>query len=192
MCVIWNLGTKIYPKFITLRSFFKIFPKSFKNVKKIQKIEMDSKKLIKVIWNEKNDRSPDYLCDNYFFWQFVNNFSALLSCNILTSLILLIISDFNYNTNHWNSDRIKLLAGSRYVKHHIHVLFQKIGKRLTNQIQIVSHKAVCILYFRATFLACCLKWFFSFKADIYLSRNLSRHLSRHLYRCHFRHFYISF
>ena len=38
---------------------------------------MDSKNLINwfVI---KKDRSPDYLCNNHFFGQFFNNFSALL------------------------------------------------------------------------------------------------------------------
>ena len=34
LCVISNLGTKIYPKFIKLRSFFK-------SKKKIEKIQMD-------------------------------------------------------------------------------------------------------------------------------------------------------
>ena len=46
LCVIWNLGIKSYPKFVTLRAFFKIFEQNFKNVKKIEKIQMDSEKSI--------------------------------------------------------------------------------------------------------------------------------------------------
>ena len=40
LCVIWNLGTKTYPKFVTLR----LFLKNFKKVKTIEKIQMDSTK----------------------------------------------------------------------------------------------------------------------------------------------------
>ena len=45
LCVIWNPDTKTYPKFVTLRSFLKIS----KNVKKIENIQIDSKKSI--IWD---------------------------------------------------------------------------------------------------------------------------------------------
>ena len=34
LCVIWNLITKTYPKFVRLRSFFLIFKEIFKNVKR--------------------------------------------------------------------------------------------------------------------------------------------------------------
>ena len=40
--VIWNLGTKTYPKFVIFCSFFKIF----NDVKKIEKIQIDFKKSI--------------------------------------------------------------------------------------------------------------------------------------------------
>ena len=36
LCVIWNLGTKKYPKFVTFRSFFNIFKKNFNKVKKMK------------------------------------------------------------------------------------------------------------------------------------------------------------
>ena len=44
LCGIWNLSIKTYQNFVTLRSIFKIFKKKFKNVKKNEKIQMDSKK----------------------------------------------------------------------------------------------------------------------------------------------------
>ena len=37
LCVIWNHVIKTCPKFVTLRSFFKIFKKLFKNEKKLNK-----------------------------------------------------------------------------------------------------------------------------------------------------------
>ena len=67
--VIWYLGTKTYPKFVTLRLFFKIFRR--KNF--FQQIN-------KLIWNKKK-RLPDYLWDNCVFWLFVNPlWVKLLSC----------------------------------------------------------------------------------------------------------------
>ena len=45
LCVIWNLVTKTYQKFVTLRSL-KNFQKSFINAKKLKKILIDFKKLI--------------------------------------------------------------------------------------------------------------------------------------------------
>ena len=53
----------------------------FKNVKKIEKIHMDSEKSINS-FKIKKDRSPDYLCDNDLFQHFLNNFSSLLLCKI--------------------------------------------------------------------------------------------------------------
>ena len=46
LCVSWNLCIKTYPKFVTLRSFFKIFKNISKTQKKIEIIKTDFKKLI--------------------------------------------------------------------------------------------------------------------------------------------------
>ena len=61
LCVIWNVVTKSYTKFVTLISL--------------------SEKLIYLLEVKKNTL-PDYLWDDYFFLQFVNNFSTLLLCKI--------------------------------------------------------------------------------------------------------------
>ena len=42
---------------------------------------MDSEKLVN-LFKMKKDRLLDYLLNNYFLYQFVNNFSALLLCTI--------------------------------------------------------------------------------------------------------------
>ena len=52
-----------------------------KNVKKIEKIHMDSEKSINSFLI-KNDRLSDYLLNNYFVNEFINNFSTLLFCKI--------------------------------------------------------------------------------------------------------------
>ena len=57
---------KIYSKFVTLRPLLKICQKIFKNVKKIEKIHMDSEKLINSFEMKRKDRSPGYLWDNFF------------------------------------------------------------------------------------------------------------------------------
>ena len=44
--MIWNLSTKTYPKFVTSRSLLRIFKFFFKNVNKIEKIQIDSKKSV--------------------------------------------------------------------------------------------------------------------------------------------------
>ena len=49
LCVMSNLVTKTYPEFVTLHSRLKFFFLIFKNVKKIEKIHMDSEKLINSI-----------------------------------------------------------------------------------------------------------------------------------------------
>ena len=59
LCVIWNLGTITYPKFVTLRLF---------------QIQMDSTKSI----NSFEKKIHLIIYGTIFFWQFVNNFSALL------------------------------------------------------------------------------------------------------------------
>ena len=46
MCLISSFITETNLKFVPLRSFFKIINKIFKNVKKIEKIKMDSKKSV--------------------------------------------------------------------------------------------------------------------------------------------------
>ena len=56
----WNLVTKTYPKFVMLSLYFRILKKNFENVKKIEKIHMNSKKSINS-FQIKKDRSPDYL-----------------------------------------------------------------------------------------------------------------------------------
>ena len=71
--------TKSYPKFVTLRSLWKIFEKE-KKILKFIRILKDKRKDKRNI--KKKDRSPDYLWDTYSFRQFVNNFSALLLCKI--------------------------------------------------------------------------------------------------------------
>ena len=45
----------------------------------------------------------------------------------LTSLISLIFSDFLYIVKYWNSDRIKFLAESVYVKHASLITVQKLN-----------------------------------------------------------------
>ena len=52
-----------------------------KKVKNIEKFHMDSEKSIN-LFEIKKDRSTDYLLNNYFVYQFVNNFLALLLCKI--------------------------------------------------------------------------------------------------------------
>ena len=86
LCVTWNLRTKIYLKFVPLRSFFKIF----KNVKKIEKFQINSKKSI----NAFKIKEENYWWENYFFWQFFTNFSVLLCIMFLTYLIWLIFFRF--------------------------------------------------------------------------------------------------
>ena len=44
LCVIWHLGTKTYPQFVKLRSFFKIIEKKFQKRKTNDKTQIDSKK----------------------------------------------------------------------------------------------------------------------------------------------------
>ena len=46
LSVIWNHIMQKYPKFVTLRSFFKIFKFFFYNVKKIEKFNMDFEKFM--------------------------------------------------------------------------------------------------------------------------------------------------
>ena len=48
----------------------------------IEKIHMDYEKSLN-LFEIKKDRLPDYLLNNYFDYQFVNNFLALLLCKIL-------------------------------------------------------------------------------------------------------------
>ena len=52
---------------------------------------------------------------NFFFYQFDNNYSALLSCktNVLDMFNMGdFFPDFRYIAKYWNSDQIKLLAGN--------------------------------------------------------------------------------
>ena len=65
-CVIQNFGSKTYAKFVKLRSFLKIFDQIFKNVKKIEKIYMDSVKSINSS-EIKKERSLDYLYKQQLF-----------------------------------------------------------------------------------------------------------------------------
>ena len=74
LCVIWNLGSKTYPKFVTLRSFFKIF----KHVKKIEKIKIGSKKSINSFEMETRISHLIIFWSIIICWQYVNNFSSLL------------------------------------------------------------------------------------------------------------------
>ena len=80
------------------------------------KIYMDSEKSINSFEIKKRIGHRNWR-DN-FFWQFFNNCSALLLCKIyfFTSWIWLIFSDFCYIAKYWNSNRVKLLAGSVYVR----------------------------------------------------------------------------
>ena len=57
--VIQNIVTKTYPKIVMLHSFFEIFKKCYKYVKKIEKIHIDSAKSINSFEMEK-DRSRNY------------------------------------------------------------------------------------------------------------------------------------
>ena len=78
---------------------------------------MDSNKITNSLkW--KKDRSPEYLWDNYFFWHFLNNLSALLLCKIYVFYFFNMVDFFHiffYIVKYWNSDRIKLLARSVYI-----------------------------------------------------------------------------
>ena len=111
LCVMWNHVATTYLKFVTWRSFFVN--------KKIEKIHVDSKKSINSLTIIKQS-SPGYLWEYYFFRQFVNNFSALLLCKKYVFDIFNMV-DFSFNfcyiSKYWNSDCIKHLARSVYVKH---------------------------------------------------------------------------
>ena len=79
MLVCDMLLTKTYLNFVTFRLFFKIFYKIFKNVKKNS---YGFWKINKFIWDK--SRSPNYSWNNYvLFWEFFDNFSALLLLKIL-------------------------------------------------------------------------------------------------------------
>ena len=116
LCVIWNLGTDTWPKFITLRWFFK---KNFKIVKRNWKNSDRFWKINKFIWNETKDRLPDYLRDNCFFCNLLITFRNYYYEKYVFLIILIwsIFSGFCYIAEYWNSDRIKLLARSLYVKY---------------------------------------------------------------------------
>ena len=107
LCAIWNLGTKIYSKFVTLRSFFK----RFRNGKKVQ---IDSKKSRKSF---KINCLIIYWIIFFFTNFFVDRHHYFAKYMFLTFLNGWFFSDFCYIAKYWNSDRVKLLAGSVYVKH---------------------------------------------------------------------------
>ena len=73
---IWNFIEKIYSTFVKLRSFFKIM-KKIQTRQEIEKIYIDSEKSIKSIEMKKR-----YLGTKHIFFQFVNNFLALLVCKM--------------------------------------------------------------------------------------------------------------
>ena len=78
LCVIWNLVTKTYPKFVTIRSLLKIF------------------QIFKKFWNEKKRIGHPIIYETIiFFCQVVNHFSALLLCKIYVFEIFNIV-DFFY------------------------------------------------------------------------------------------------
>ena len=51
--VAWNLVKILYPKFVTLPSFFKIFKENFRNVKKLKKKSDGIWSMNKFVWNKK-------------------------------------------------------------------------------------------------------------------------------------------
>ena len=112
LLMIWNVGTKTYPKFVTLCSFLKIF-KNLNNWKNSNGFWKINKFIFK-----KNFRSHNYLWDKDFF-QFVSNFSAFLLCKkyifFFTYLIRLIF--FRIFVISRNTEIRSVLAGNVYVKH---------------------------------------------------------------------------
>ena len=68
------------------------------NIKKIERIRMNSKKSINS-FEMKKDGLPDYLLNNFYFYQLINNFSALLLFKINVIDIFYMgdfVSDFCY------------------------------------------------------------------------------------------------
>ena len=99
---------KTIPK---IRNVKFIFP-NFQKQKKIEKIQIDSKKSINSFKKKKKGHLNIYGAI-IFPWQFVDNFSALFGYYakyiFLTSSICLFFLDFCYIPKYWNSHRIKLI-----------------------------------------------------------------------------------
>ena len=83
--------SKIRNVILTLENF----QKNFQNAKKIEKIHMDSEKLINSL-EKKKVRSPDCLWDNNFCLHFKNNFSPLLLWKIYVFDIFNMIDFFRF------------------------------------------------------------------------------------------------
>ena len=84
---------------------------------------MDSEKSINSFIIER-DKAPDYLWDNFFFfWKFVNNFSALLLCEIFYFFIWLIFSDFqfHYLTSHELPSNQRLATGTTALRENSYI-----------------------------------------------------------------------
>ena len=122
--VIWNLVKKSYPKFVMSRSFFKILLEIFKTVKKIGKNLYGFWKIDEFILNGKNECHL-IISGTIFFSRFVNNFLALLLRKIYVFGIFNMIDFFqifvSYIAKYWNSDGIKLFAGSVSLRGHTYL-----------------------------------------------------------------------